>query len=319
MVEPSIWMRKVAADPDHSTWFIERFRAMARAGDDLAGEARLVDAMVPRRARILDAGCGTGRVGGALAEAGHDVIGVDVDPALIEAAEQDHAGPRWVVGDLAELDLAAQGVATPFDPLVCAGNVMKFLALSTRREVLRRLRSASARATTTSSATSSRTWPPRRSNPTCCCPPGTCVRSGTAQASWSPSSALPDKAHQCVEHPRQFAGNVRTHPGGRLLRTSSVAKRATWGASHMRIYAKELQELGRGNEVGDADPDDAAGKVTLLGQLVRLGPPEPKRPGGGDQVDRGWQLLQLGQGEALHFFSIKLAGRVNPTTSERAE
>ncbi|MEV0974963.1 class I SAM-dependent methyltransferase [Microtetraspora glauca] len=140
MVEQSIWMQKVAADPDHSSWFIERFRSMARAGDDLAGETRLVDAMVARRARILDAGCGSGRVSGALAEAGHDVVGVDVDPALIEAAEQDHPGPRWLVGDLAELDLPAQGITTPFDAIVCAGNVMTFLAPSTRREVLRRFR-----------------------------------------------------------------------------------------------------------------------------------------------------------------------------------
>ncbi|WP_169945429.1 bifunctional 2-polyprenyl-6-hydroxyphenol methylase/3-demethylubiquinol 3-O-methyltransferase UbiG [Microbispora sp. H11081] len=140
MAEQSIWMRKVAADPEHSTWFIERFRSMARAGEDIAGEARLVDAMVPRRARILDAGCGAGRVGGVLARAGHDVVGVDVDPALIEAAEQDHPGPLWMVGDLAELDLPARGIATPFDAVVCAGNVMTFLAPSTRREVLRRLR-----------------------------------------------------------------------------------------------------------------------------------------------------------------------------------
>ena len=70
MVEQSIWMRKVTADPGHSSWYVERFRAMARAGDDLAGEARLVDAMVPRGARILDAGCGPGRVGGACAGPG---------------------------------------------------------------------------------------------------------------------------------------------------------------------------------------------------------------------------------------------------------
>lgn len=140
MVEQSIWMQKVTADPGHSTWYIERFRSMARAGHDLAGEARLVDAMVPRHARILDAGCGPGRVGGALAEAGHDVVGVDVDPALIEAAEQDHPGPLWMVGDLAELDLPARGLTEPFDAIVCAGNVMTFLAPSTRGEVLRRFR-----------------------------------------------------------------------------------------------------------------------------------------------------------------------------------
>ncbi|KUI36525.1 SAM-dependent methyltransferase [Mycobacterium sp. IS-1496] len=140
MAEPSLWMQKVAADPGHSRWYIERFRAMARAGDDLVGEARLVDAMVPRGAHILDAGCGPGRVGGYLAAAGHRVVGVDVDPALIEAAEQDHPGPRWLVGDLAELDLPARGVPEPFDLIVSAGNVMTFLAPSTRTQVLRRLR-----------------------------------------------------------------------------------------------------------------------------------------------------------------------------------
>ncbi|MGN6337411.1 class I SAM-dependent methyltransferase [Mycobacterium sp.] len=140
MVEPSIWMQKVAADPGHSQWYIERFRSMARAGDDLAGEARFVDAMAPRGARILDAGCGPGRLGGYLASVGHDVVGVDVDPALIEAAEQDYPGPRWLVGDLAELDLPARGIAEPFDVIVSAGNVMAFLAPSTRVQVLSRLR-----------------------------------------------------------------------------------------------------------------------------------------------------------------------------------
>lgn len=140
MVEPSIWMQKVAADPGHSDWYIERFRAMQRAGQDLAGEARLIDAMATRNARILDAGCGPGRVGGYLAEAGHQVVGVDVDPVLIAAAETDHPGPRWLVGDLAELDLPARGIADPFDIIVSAGNVMTFLAPSTRVQVLARLR-----------------------------------------------------------------------------------------------------------------------------------------------------------------------------------
>ena len=140
MVEQNLWLQKIADNPGHSTWYVERFRSMARAGDDLAGEARLVDTVAPRGARILDAGCGPGRVGGALAAAGHDVVGVDVDPVLIEAAEQDHPGPRWLVGDLAELDLPARGVTEPFDVIVCAGNVMTFLAPGTRRDVLARFR-----------------------------------------------------------------------------------------------------------------------------------------------------------------------------------
>lgn len=139
MVEKSHWMRKVEADPGHSSWYIDRFRAMAADGADLAGEVRTVDAMVPRGAHILDAGCGPGRVGGALARLGHSVVGVDVDPALVDAARQDYPDVRWLVGDLALLDLAAEGIAQKFDAVVCAGNVMPFLAPSTRTAVLARL------------------------------------------------------------------------------------------------------------------------------------------------------------------------------------
>ena len=60
---------------------------------------------------------------------------------LVAAARgRHHAGPQFLVGDLAELDLPAAGIPDPFDAIVCAGNVMTFLAPSTRREVLRRLR-----------------------------------------------------------------------------------------------------------------------------------------------------------------------------------
>jgi SAM-dependent methyltransferase len=139
MTEQNLWARMAAEDPDHSARYAERFRAMRAAGDDLAGEARLIDAMMPRGSYILDAGCGPGRVGALLHDAGHLVVGVDLDPVLIAAAEHDHPGPRWIVGDLAELDLPALGIDEPFDVIVCAGNVMAFLAPSTRAEVLRRL------------------------------------------------------------------------------------------------------------------------------------------------------------------------------------
>jgi len=138
MPEPSAWTQITQQDPGHSAAYVERFRALAAQGADLAGEARLVDALLPRGARVLDAGCGPGRVGAVLADAGHTVVGVDADPVLIAAAEADHPGPRWIVGDLAELDLPSLGIAEPFDGIVCAGNVMAFLAASTRQEVLRR-------------------------------------------------------------------------------------------------------------------------------------------------------------------------------------
>jgi SAM-dependent methyltransferase len=120
----------------HSRWYIERFRRMAADGVDLDGEARLLDAMLARGSRVLDAGCGPGRVGAGLAARGHVVVGVDADTELIEAAEADHLGPVWLVADLAELDLAAQGEPEPFDAAVCAGNVMTYLAPGTEATAL---------------------------------------------------------------------------------------------------------------------------------------------------------------------------------------
>ncbi|GAA3177500.1 class I SAM-dependent methyltransferase [Blastococcus jejuensis] len=140
MTEQSAWVRMTREDPQHSAAYIQRFRDLAAQGMDLVGEARLIDAMLARGSRVLDAGCGPGRVGGHLASLGHDVVGVDVDPVLIAEAATVHPAARWIVSDLAELDLAAEGVSQPFDAIVCAGNVMTFLAPSTRAEVLRRLR-----------------------------------------------------------------------------------------------------------------------------------------------------------------------------------
>ena len=140
MSEHPTWLQLTSDDPGHSHAYIQRFRRLAEQGQDLAGEARLVDAMLQRESRVLDAGCGFGRIGGWLDGVGHEVVGVDIDPVLIEHARADHPEAHWIVGDLAELDLPAVGVSEPFDAIVCAGNVMAFLERSSRAEVLRRFR-----------------------------------------------------------------------------------------------------------------------------------------------------------------------------------
>lgn len=125
--------------PGHSQRYIERFRQLAAEGKDLAGEARLLDAMLSRGSRLLDAGCGPGRVGAELAARGHTVVGVDADAELIAAAKADHPGSRWLVADLSELDLAADGEPEPFDAAVLAGNVMPYVAPGTEPQVLARV------------------------------------------------------------------------------------------------------------------------------------------------------------------------------------
>lgn len=140
MRKETLWEIKKRQNPEHSAWYIQRFEQMREEGADLAGEARLVDAMLPRGARILDAGCGPGRVGGELARRGHDVVGVDVDPELIAAAQKDFPDLPWFTMDLTELDLAAEGITEPFDLIVSAGNVMAFLAPGTAPDALERMK-----------------------------------------------------------------------------------------------------------------------------------------------------------------------------------
>ncbi len=140
MPDKSRWIEITEDNPDHSAWYIQRFKDMAAEGHDLDGEARFVDAMLSRGSRILDAGCGPGRVAARLTALGHEVVGADVDPALIAEAAAVHPETTWFVADLASLDLPAEGVAEGFDVIVSAGNVMTFLAPSTRSDVLRNLR-----------------------------------------------------------------------------------------------------------------------------------------------------------------------------------
>ncbi|MEZ2121375.1 class I SAM-dependent methyltransferase [Corynebacterium sp. CCM 9203] len=130
------WKEVLAANPDHSEQYAARWRTFAAQGRDLDGEARLLDALARRRgARILDAGCGTGRVGGVLATRGHQVTGVDLDPVLISHARADFPDCRWEVGDLTVGEIPGRD----YDLIVSAGNVMTFLPVDGRVSALRYL------------------------------------------------------------------------------------------------------------------------------------------------------------------------------------
>jgi SAM-dependent methyltransferase len=112
-------------DDGHSEWYADHFRELVAEGVDIQGEARLIDALIAPGSRVLDAGCGQGRIGAALHDRGHRVVGVDIDEVLLEAARADHPGPDYVRADLTTLDLESAEV---FDAIVCAGNVITFVA-----------------------------------------------------------------------------------------------------------------------------------------------------------------------------------------------
>lgn len=111
----------------------EAFRQLAERGVDVHGEARYVDALLTGPSTVLDAGCGTGRVAVELARRGHRVTGVDDDRSMLDVARQ-HPGVDWVEQDLVTLDLPDR-----FDLVLCAGNVMVFLAPGTEPDVLSQL------------------------------------------------------------------------------------------------------------------------------------------------------------------------------------
>ncbi|MFH8796077.1 class I SAM-dependent methyltransferase [Streptomyces sp. NPDC017941] len=119
--------------------YAARFAALAGNGRDMHGEARFCAALVSPGARVLDAGCGTGRVMIRLAELGYDCVGVDLDASMLAVARKQEPELPWIQADLAEFDPAAHGVAADFDLVVAAGNIFPLLAPGTEATVVDRL------------------------------------------------------------------------------------------------------------------------------------------------------------------------------------
>ena len=105
------------------------YERRAAAGENVHGEADFVQRFAP--ASVLDAGCGTGRVGRELARRGLDVVGVDIDPEMLATARRKGPDGDWRLADLAAVDLSRA-----FDAIVMAGNVMIFLTPGTESIVV---------------------------------------------------------------------------------------------------------------------------------------------------------------------------------------
>ncbi len=122
--------------------YAARFAALARSGKDVHGEARFCAALVPAGARVLDAGCGTGRVMIRLTELGYDCVGVDLDASMLAVAREQAPDLPWFQVDLAEFEPGRLGIAADFDLVVAAGNIFPLLAAGTEATVVRRLAAA---------------------------------------------------------------------------------------------------------------------------------------------------------------------------------
>ncbi|MHA2426728.1 MAG: class I SAM-dependent methyltransferase [Candidatus Hermodarchaeia archaeon] len=79
-------------------------------------------------ARILDLACGSGRHAVALAQKGHEVIGLDLSPQMIAAAtrhaEENDVNVQFHTADMSN---AKSIVSRPFDLILCLGNSLSLL------------------------------------------------------------------------------------------------------------------------------------------------------------------------------------------------
>ncbi len=72
---------------DKQTWSADSYATHARFVSDLAGE--IVSWLAPQPSeRILDVGCGDGALTRRIADAGADVIGIDISQSLLSAARE---------------------------------------------------------------------------------------------------------------------------------------------------------------------------------------------------------------------------------------
>lgn len=107
-----------------------RWERMAEEGESVHGEADLIERLLGRtptdspHVRILDAGCGTGRVALELVRRGHRIVGVDRDPDLLDVARAKAPERRWHEVDL--LDVGQVVESGSMDVVVMAGNVLLF-------------------------------------------------------------------------------------------------------------------------------------------------------------------------------------------------
>lgn len=131
------WRRTVDLDEYDARWEAMRSRGVASHGEADAVERLSIEHGTLRR--VLDAGCGTGRVAIELNDRGFDVVGADLDPDMVDRARRKSSTVEWLT-----VDLASHRWESEFGVVVLAGNVLNFCATGTGSAIARRMAGALA-------------------------------------------------------------------------------------------------------------------------------------------------------------------------------
>ncbi|WP_406831185.1 class I SAM-dependent methyltransferase [Pedococcus sp. KACC 23699] len=134
-MEPRTRWSEVSGGPGAATAYQQRFDDLAAQGMDIHGEAAFVASLMAPPVRVLDAGCGTGRVATQLTALGYHCVGVDADAEMVDVARRRDPATTWVRQDLSRLQLRSQA----FEVVVMAGNVVPLLAPGTLLDAIERV------------------------------------------------------------------------------------------------------------------------------------------------------------------------------------
>ena len=127
-----------SSDVRRGTEYDRRWADLEQAGHSIHGEADLICTFEP--SSVMDAGCGTGRVAIELDRRGIDVVGVDLDPAMLAAARQKAPDIDWIEADLTDVFVGSDdGARRRFEVVALPGNVMIFLSPGSEDRVVANL------------------------------------------------------------------------------------------------------------------------------------------------------------------------------------
>jgi SAM-dependent methyltransferase len=127
----------------HAEDMVRTYDEQVLASPLAAADLAFCERHFPRSGRLLDLGCGTGRLGRHFAAKGFDCLGVDLSPLMLEAASRSTPPPlagrlHWLLANIAEpLPLADHS----FDYIACLYSTLGMIrGPEHRAAVLRNIR-----------------------------------------------------------------------------------------------------------------------------------------------------------------------------------